>query len=180
MQYVQIAVNVPRVSGVFHYHCPPELEGRLKPGHFVLVPFGPRVVQGVVLDHVAQPEVAETKAVDMLLGEEPVLTSQQIQLAHYLSESCLAPLAACLSLMLPPGIGQLAEVLYELTPSGNEFRGELTPAQERVMKVLRERGPLRGGQLNHALPMRNWRASARGLVHRGLVKTTPLPPQPSL
>lgn len=179
-EYVQIAVNVPRVSGVFHYHCPPELEGRLRPGHFVLVPFGPRVVQGVVLGTVAEADVPETKAVDMLLDDEPVLTQHQLQLAHYLSESCLAPLAACVSLMLPAGIGQLADVLYELTPDGKQFRGDITTAQERVMKVLRERSPLRGGQLNHALPRRNWRASAAGLVHRGLVKTTPLPPLPSV
>ncbi len=179
-EFVQIAVNVPRVSGVFHYHCPPDLEGRLKPGHLVLVPFGPRVVQGVVLGHVDEPEVPETKAVDMLLDEEPVLTPLQLQLAHHLADSCLAPLAACVNLMLPPGLGQLADLLYELTLEGKNFNGEVTPAQQFVMKVLLERGPLRGGQLNHALPRRNWRASARGLVHRGLVKTTPLPPLPSV
>ena len=49
MRFVEIAVNVPRVSGVFHYHLPPELEGRLEPGHLVLVSFGEQVVQGVVL-----------------------------------------------------------------------------------------------------------------------------------
>jgi primosomal protein N' (replication factor Y) len=178
-EFVQIAVNVPRVSGVFHYHCPPDLEGRLKPGHLVLVPFGPRVVQGVVLGHVDEPEVPETKAVDMLLDEEPVLTPLQLQLAQHLSDSCLAPLAACVNLMLPPGIGELADVSFELTPAGKNFNGELTPAQRGVVKVLQERGPLRGGQLNYALPRRNWRASVRGLVHRGLVKTTPLPPMPT-
>ena len=26
--YVEVAVNVPQVSGTFHYHLPPELEGR--------------------------------------------------------------------------------------------------------------------------------------------------------
>ena len=180
LEFVQIAVNVPRVSGVFHYHCPPDLEGRLKPGHLVLVPFGPRLVQGVVLSHVAEPEVPETKAVDMLLDEEPVLTPLQLQLAWHLAHSCLAPIAACVSLMLPPGLGQLADVLYQLTPEGERLTGEITAAQNRVMKVLQERGPLRGGQLNHALPRRNWRASLRGLVHRGLVKTTPLPPLPSV
>ena len=179
-EFVQIAVNVPRVSGVFHYHCPSDLEGRLKPGHLVLVPFGPRVVQGVVISPIDVPEVPETKAVDMLLDEEPVLTPLQLQLAHHLAESCLAPLAACVNLMLPPGIGQLADLLYELTPEWEKYKGEVTPAQARVVKVLQEREALRGGQLNHALPRRNWRASARGLVHRGLVKTTPLPPLPSV
>src|SRR3972149_11950693 len=79
-QYLQIAVNVPRVAGVFHYHCPPELVGRLLPGHLVLVPFGARVVQGVVLGEVADPEVSETKPVRSLLDDEPVLTELQLRL----------------------------------------------------------------------------------------------------
>src|SRR3972149_7335351 len=118
LEFVQIAVNVPRVSGVFHYHCPPDLEGRLKPGHLVLVPFGPRLVQGVVLSHVAEPEVPETKAVDMLLDEEPVLTPLQLQLAWHLAHSCLAPIAACVSPMLPPGVGPLAGGLLPTPPAG--------------------------------------------------------------
>jgi primosomal protein N' len=39
MQYAEVAVNVP-VSTTFHYHVPPELAGRLQPGHLVRVSFG--------------------------------------------------------------------------------------------------------------------------------------------
>ncbi|MEX2162135.1 MAG: primosomal protein N' [Anaerolineales bacterium] len=178
-RFVQIAVNVPRVSGVFHYHCPPELEERLRPGHLVLVPFGPRTVQGVVLGDVAQAEVPETKPVSLLLDPEPVLTALQLQLAAHLSETCLAPLAACVSLMLPAGIGKLADVEYSLTPAAATFDGKLKPTQARLLKLLNERGALRGGQLNRALPRRNWRVSARSLMHLGLVTSKALPPLPA-
>jgi hypothetical protein len=43
--YVEIAVNVPQVSGLFDYHLPPELEGLVKPGHLVEVPFAHQTVQ---------------------------------------------------------------------------------------------------------------------------------------
>jgi len=56
--YVEIAVNVSHVSGVFHYHLPPELEGRVGAGHLVEAPFGRQQVQGVVLRPVGTPEVA--------------------------------------------------------------------------------------------------------------------------
>ncbi|MEX1248645.1 MAG: primosomal protein N' [Anaerolineales bacterium] len=179
-RFVQIAVNVPRVSGVFHYHCPAELEDRLRPGHLVLVPFGPRTVQGVVLGDVAEPDVPETKAVSLLLDEEPALTGLQLQLAEHLADSCLAPLAACVSLMLPPGIGKLADVEYSLTPEGERFDAQLKPAQARLLKVLKARGPLRGGQLNRALPRRNWRSSIRTLMLKGLVASRALPPLPAV
>lgn len=175
-EFVEIAVNVPKVSGVFHYHLPPELEGNLRPGHLVLAPFGAQLVQGVVVRSVPAPEVPETKAIESLLDEEPVLTGLQLQLATHLAESTLAPLAACVSLMLPPGIGQLADFEYALTQAGEKFKGKLNSSQARLLKELRERGALHGRQLDRALPRRNWRSSARALKQKGLVEIKPVLP----
>jgi primosomal protein N' (replication factor Y) len=137
------------------------------------------VVQGVVLGEVAEPEVPETKAVRALLDEEPVVTTLQLQLAAYLAESCLAPLAACVALMLPPGLGRAADVEYALTAAGLAYPGELTSSQARLVAILRERGALRGGQLNRALPRRNWRSPAAALTRKGLLTTRTLPAMPS-
>ncbi|MCW5874757.1 MAG: primosomal protein N' [Anaerolineales bacterium] len=174
-EYVELAVNVPKVSGVFHYHVPPELEHTLRPGHLVLAPFGAQIVQGVVLRRIDRPDVAETKPIDSLLDDAPVLTPQQIELARQLSHSTLAPLAACVALMLPPGIGQLADVRYSPfdTPAP-----ELTPAQALLLQTLQTRGPLRARQLDKALPRRNWRASIRALQGHGLIATEPVIPLP--
>ncbi|MEX2143599.1 MAG: primosomal protein N', partial [Anaerolineales bacterium] len=47
-----------------------------------------------------------------------------------------------------------------------------------IIKVLKERGPLRGGQLNRALPRSNWRSPAAALARKGLLATKALPPLP--
>jgi primosomal protein N' len=47
--YLEIAVNVPQVSGTFHYHLPSDLEGQIDIGYLVTIPFGRQTVQGVVL-----------------------------------------------------------------------------------------------------------------------------------
>ena len=106
--FVEIAVNVPHVSGVFHYHLPAELEGRVDRGHLVTVPFGKQMVQGVVLSVVDAPSVPQTRPVEALLDPQPVVTGAQIELARHLSEVTLTPLSVCLALMLPPGLSQLA------------------------------------------------------------------------
>ncbi|MBX3048108.1 MAG: primosomal protein N' [Anaerolineales bacterium] len=178
--YLRVAVNLPQVSGVFDYHSPPELSGRLRPGHLVLAPFGPRQVQGVVLEQVAQPEVAETKAIALLLDEDPVLTALQLQLAQHLAESCLAPLAACIGLMLPPGLGGNPEVEFSLSEEGRQFSGSLPAGQQTLLDLLRRRGALRDGQINHALPRRNWRAAAAALAAKGLLTRRGLPPKPGI
>ena len=94
-RYVEIAVNVPQVSGLFHYHLPAEMEGKVGPGSLVVVPFGRQTVQGVVLREIETPQVAETKAVQDLVDPQPVLTLVQMELAKWLAENTLAPLANC-------------------------------------------------------------------------------------
>jgi primosomal protein N' (replication factor Y) len=194
--YLEIAVNVPQVSGTFHYHLPPELEERVEIGCLVTIPFGRQMVQGVVLEIVDHPSVSKTKPVLDILDPEPVVTQSQIELARYLSEVSLTSLATCITLMLPPGLSQTADTLYQLTGSGkwavksgalegqSEVSGppaaienppskirdpKLTDAQKRFLALLTERGPLRGRQIDRALPRRNWKATAGALRRKGFV-----------
>ena len=167
--YLEIAVNIPRVTGVFHYHLPPELEGLIQVGHLVIAPFGHQTVQGVVLRFVDQPGVAETRPVSGLVDPAARLTSNQMALARHLSQVCLAPLAACLGLMPPPGLEQQADILYK---AQGRRPDNLTRTQTRLLNLLYERGPLRGRQIDRAIPRTNWRASVRSLERRALLTTT--------
>jgi primosomal protein N' (replication factor Y) len=194
--YLEIAVNVPQVSGTFHYHLPPELEEQIEIGSLVIIPFGKQTVQGVVLEIVEDPTVPKTKPVLEVLDPEPVVTRPQIELAKHLSEISLTPLAACIALMLPPGLSQTADTLYQLTEGGqqatesreqstvspdSEFRiPNLTDAQKRFLALLAERGALRGRQIDRALPKRNWKATAGALKRLGLVSSEPILQEPKV
>ena len=176
--YLEIAVNVPQVSGVFHYHLPAELEGQVKPGQLVEVPFGRVRVQGVVLGSVDEPAVAETRPVLSVIDRQAVLTPAQISLAQHLAASYLAPLAAFIDIMLPPGLGQQADTLYSIDRS--RPAAHLSNAQARLLAVLDKRGgSLQGRQIDRALPHLDWRPAARSLVRRGLLTSQPILPPPS-
>jgi primosomal protein N' (replication factor Y) len=177
--FVEVAVNVPTVSGVFHYHLPTQLEDRFQPGLLVEVPFGAQQVQGVLLSQIETPEVAETKAVTAILDEHITLTETQITLARRLSEITLAPLSECIGLMLPPGVGQLSDRLFTLLEDV-PLPGRLTPTAKMLLSALAQRGPLRGRQLNRALPKRNWRAAARQLENQGLIRGQAVLPPPNV
>ncbi len=103
--FVRIAVNIPSVTGVFDYALPTELEGKIGAGHLVTVPFGRQTVQGVVLELLGQPSVAETKPILDLLDPLPVLTGAQLELAKQMAKSTLNPLAAIIDMMLPIRVG---------------------------------------------------------------------------
>lgn len=179
-QFVEVAVHVPGVSGNFDYHVPVELQGRVQPGCLVVVPFGPQRVQGIVLRFIETPSVPETRPVETMLDPDPVVSSDQLALAHQMSFDTLAPLSACLELMLPPGISQQADQLYELIELLRIAEDELKPNQLNLVRLLRERGPLRGRQIEAALPRKRWKEALQSLAKRGLVTSKPVLPDPKI
>lgn len=178
MSYFQIAVNIPQINGVFDYHTPPELEGKVASGCLVEVPFGARTAQGVVLRQVESPQVLETRPISALLDTQPVLTAAQLQLAQWLSEETLTPLAVCLTFMLPPGLSQQADTLYQLV-AGCEMPPK-TSTQQRILETLQKRGALRGRQLAAAFPHQEWKNAAQALVRSGRLRTQPVLPPPAV
>ncbi|RPJ52208.1 MAG: DEAD/DEAH box helicase, partial [Chloroflexi bacterium] len=177
--YVEIAVNVPQVSGLFHYHLPPDLTGQVVPGCLVIVPFGNRHVQGIILRLLDRPEVIETRPVEAVLDSQAILTPAQMQLARWLSETYLSPLAVCFSPMIPPGLGQQADTLFHLNVR------DLIPSkpgslQQRLFQLLKQRGDLRGRQIDAALPHLNWRPAARAMVKQGWLAARPVLQPPSV
>ncbi len=180
MIYVRVAVNLPAVMGEFDYHLPPELEGAAGVGSLLRVPFGAQIAQGILLEFVSQPAVAETKAVLELVDVLPVLTPAQIEFARQLAAETLNPLAAIVDLMIPPGLSQHADVLYQLTvdrgPSTIK-NGPPSIVNSRLIDLLTKRGPLRGRQIDRHFARVEWRKSAQALARQGILKIkSVLPP----
>jgi len=180
--FAKIAVNVPTVTGVFDYALPPELEGKIGAGHLVTVPFGKQTVQGVVLELTAEPSVAETKPVLDLLDPQPVLTVAQIALASQLAESTLNPLAAIINLMLPVGLAQQSDTLFEIRESRIENRSgsRISIIESRLLDLLQNRGALRGRQIDRHFSRVDWRKTAQYLVRSGLLTSQSVLPPPSI
>ncbi len=180
-QYVRIAVNIPSVTGVFDYSLPPVFQGKLGTGHLVTVPFGRQTVQGVVLGLVDQPSVAETKPILDLLDPLPVLTGMQIELAKQMVASTLNPLAAIIDMMLPSGLSQQADQRFDLREQRVvEANRQWTDTQTRIIKLLSEKGPLRGRQIDRHFSKVDWRRTAQYLVRSGVLTSQSILPPPTI
>jgi primosomal protein N' (replication factor Y) len=152
----------------------------VKEGHLVVVPFGEQKVQGVVLKRISHPEVPETRPVIALVDEQVVVNPAQLALAREIAKSTLAPLADCVGLMLPRGLSQQADTLFDLAVLEGETPVGLTDLQTRLVALLRKRGPLRGRQIDRALPRVKWRYSARALVKKEILTSRPVLPTPTV
>jgi primosomal protein N' (replication factor Y) len=174
--FAEIAVN-RRVSNTFHYHIPPELTGEIAPGHLVKVSFGTAHTTGIVVALHEGAPIPITKPVLARLDPAPVVTPTQIELARWLAEQTQASLGLCLWLMLPPGLAKRGDIVYTLADESAEVKSD---AQNRIIKLLKKRGPLRGRQINHALPHKQWRRSINALIKRGIVRKDPILGEPDV
>jgi primosomal protein N' (replication factor Y) len=165
--YARVAVNLPPIRGSFDYHIPPALEGRVRPGHLVVVPFGSRRAQGIVLALLDSSTIAETRPIERLVDPEPVLTLAQLKLAHWLQLRTLAPIIDCMTLMIPPGLSQQTDSRYTLQKPDTPIQD---PLESRLVSLLKRRGPLRGRQINRAIPRVNWSRAADRLLRRGIIQ----------
>jgi primosomal protein N' (replication factor Y) len=173
--FIQVVVNVPAVSGIFDYSVPESLLGQVGVGYLVIAPFGKQTVQGVVFRFIDQPSVPEVKEILEVVDSAPVMTQAQIALAEALAESTLSSLASVVSLFLPVGLSQEADVRYELRVPG--YEDKTSTVATRLVSLLGERGPLRGRQIDTHFRKVDWRRTASYLVRKGvLASRSVLPP----
>ncbi|PKN85062.1 MAG: primosomal protein N' [Chloroflexi bacterium HGW-Chloroflexi-8] len=177
-KYVQVTINLPEIDGFFDYHLPDELIDLVEIGSLILVPFGKQKVQGVVTDFIEIPQVPDTKAVLEILYEKPVVTRNQIDLVKWLARETLSKESTCFQLVLPGGLGQIAESIYRLGESEVTF--PLSPLQRKIINILKEKGPQRGRQLDVSLRRTRWKDSIKALILKRIVITEPFLAKPSI
>ncbi len=187
--FVQIVVNVPSVTGIFDYAIPESLLGKIGVGHLVIVPFGKQTAQGVVFRFIDQPSVQQVKEIYELVDPEPVLTQAQIALAETMAESTLSPLAAVVGLFLPVGLSQQVDTVYEIREQKVESKAvvnakTISPQtqrqtiEDRILSLLKMRGPSRGRQIDTHFARVEWRRTAQFLVKKGVLSSRSVLPPP--
>ncbi|WP_078554770.1 primosomal protein N' [Alkalihalobacterium alkalicellulosilyticum] len=100
----KVIVDIPtgQTDRFFDYLIPEKWEGTIEPGMRVVVPFGPRNIQGFVV--AITEESAQTmklKEIKEILDVTPVLTEELLQLGHWLKETILCFLITAYQVMLP-------------------------------------------------------------------------------
>ena len=93
MDIASVIVDVPtrQTNNAYDYVIPEKWGGIISPGMRVVVPFGPRKVQGFVVAMKDSSEVKldKLKEIDSILDFEPVLTDELLELGNYLTKETL-------------------------------------------------------------------------------------------
>ena len=84
MRYAEVCVNSPIAQRrTFSYTIPPGLG--INVVQAVWVPFGEKLLQGIVLELSDYPAVEETKEIASIIEPHPVLSPAHVSLAYWLA-----------------------------------------------------------------------------------------------
>ncbi|MBM7618936.1 primosomal protein N' (replication factor Y) [Bacillus tianshenii] len=106
MTYASVIVDVPakQTDRVFDYEIPDKWEGFIQPGMRVVVPFGPRQIQGFVVGLKETTSVKKTRPISNLIDISPILTQELLQLAQWLRDHTLCFTISAFQAMLPAAL----------------------------------------------------------------------------
>lgn len=106
MKIASVIVDVParQTDRAFDYYIPSDLEEIIKPGMRVIIPFGPRKVQGFVTGIQQSSEYAKLKEIIEPMEIEPALNEELLSLGDWLTENTLCYKISAFQAMLPPAL----------------------------------------------------------------------------
>ena len=169
------------------YAVPDELRDLLSPGQLVAVPYGERLVEGVVWHTFegAQGEHAEVeyppleisqpvRPLQTILDIEPALLPHQRALAEWMSTYYVAPLALTAFMMLPPGLMQRSQSVLHLVKSEllerEATQPEISLRLRALIGLLLADGALDIERLKEMLGQKKAKELLREAMASGLIK----------
>ena len=174
MRYAEVAVDAPvSHSRTFSYSVPDNFS--VEPGQLVWVPFGRRLLQGLVVRLSSTAQVETTRDILQPLEPSPLVGPIGLSLGLWLSQYYLCSLFECLSLLLPPGFKAQVRSRVSAIPAAGE---ELTPSNQpsywrpqtlEAMRKLANTRQMGEGEFTHLLG-RNGIRELNRLVDSGLVQ----------
>ncbi|MBG9544165.1 primosomal protein N' [Cytobacillus firmus] len=106
MNIASVIVDVPakQTDRAFDYKIPSHLNGVIFPGMRVVVPFGPRKIQGFVTGLKAESDLQQLKSILEPMDLYPVLNRELLTLGEWLTEKTLCYKISAFQAMLPAAL----------------------------------------------------------------------------
>ncbi len=169
MGYAEVSVNSPVAQRrAFSYAIPSGLS--IDVGQAVWVPFGDKLLQGIVLELSRYPSVEETREIAGVIEPRPLLSSSRVLLARWISEHYLSPLFDAVALMLPPGFERKVITFISSPSTADEHDiSSLTQEKRDILELVRKQGKVSLRGLEKVLGKKKAQSIVSQLVGRGLV-----------
>lgn len=178
--FVEAALPLP-IRHNFTYRIPESIRPLIKPGARIVVPFGKRQLTGYVVglhDHFTEtPQVTEADIKDVieLVDDEPLVTSEIMELAKWTADYYAASWGEVLKATLPAGINVGVEQYLSITEKG---RAELAGGSNQklvkmqLLRSIREAGERSRRDLIKEFGEASAKRSIRDLIKSGSIEAS--------
>jgi len=152
-KYAEVIIDLVSnaVDRPFHYSIPTHLQGKLEPGMQVTVPLGNRRTQGFVLRLLKETAVESLRDIIAIKDPEPLLTKEQLALAHWLAMRWYCRKIDALHAMIPASFRKEKRPkkpqVIEATAAAFGADLKRAPAQREAVSILLGKGPLSRNKL---------------------------------
>ncbi|CAH2713313.1 primosomal protein N' [Neobacillus rhizosphaerae] len=118
MEIASVIVDVPtkQTDRAFDYLIPDQWRETIQPGMRVIVPFGPRNIQGFVVELKKESELKQLREIIEPMDLEPVLNKELLALGNWLMETTLCFKIFAYQVMLPAALKAKYEKMVKLAP----------------------------------------------------------------
>lgn len=126
---------------LFDYLIPPELEGKVKVGCRVSVPFGAgnKYRQGMILDIIQAESSDGLKSVSEMLDETPILSEEMVGLVFWLREMAFCTYYDVVRAILPSGFSYRLEKSYSIVTNLDSLsKDDFSDSQLELISLLRK------------------------------------------
>ena len=169
MSYANVAFPIA-VNQLFTYTVPPHLDSVLQPGVRVLAPFGRNNQEGVVVERIAETELApdKVKRISDCLDDIPTFSPELLSLTKWMADYYLTSWGNALFCAVPAAVRSQKQRRVELLPSGPSPTGKV---QKEIVALLETEGALSPNQLARRVGVSatNLRPKITALREKGVV-----------
>jgi primosomal protein N' (replication factor Y) len=167
MKYAEVSVNSPVAQRrTFSYAIPEGMN--VRPGQAVLVPFGEKELQGIVLEINPLPAVEETRDILGIIEPEPLLSNSHISLVRWISDYYISPLFDAVALMLPPGFERKA-LSFVCLAKPDPDTSSLSEDQKLVIEMAAVEGGIDQRKIEKKIGKKKTAALVSQMVKQGVL-----------
>ena len=145
---VEVAVNSGQaIENTFTYKVPSEKSIHL--GQAVFVPFGNRILQGIILSESDNTKPQKIREISAIADPLPILSSSHRHIALWMNNHYKAPIWNCVSTCLPAGYGQKS--LTIISPIKIPVLLPSDPKNAKILSYLSKQGQVPLDHLQKAI-----------------------------
>lgn len=166
--YVDLILPIP-LQQSFTYHLPKHFEDKVKVGCRVIVQFGNRKLYTALVKNIHQnkPEY-ETKPVELLLDEIPVINEKMFPLWEWIAAYYMSSEGEVMKAALPAGLKLESQTNISYNPEWDESES-LTPTEETVLLFIQNENKATIQQINTLTKRANAYPVIKSLLDKGAV-----------